>query len=108
APMIAPAGFAPGGIAPAGIAPAGLAFAHDLGRVDYGAATAVDADGRRFALTTTWTTGAIELRLDQASVASARFPIVVDPIVSTFAVDATFTDDFAPDTAYEAGSDTYL
>jgi len=85
-----------------------IRFEHALGRLDYGAAIAIDADGRRFLLTSVWKDGTIEMRLDADAVASARFPLLVDPIVSTFAVDTTSTDDFAPDTAYEAVTDSYL
>lgn len=85
-----------------------IRFENALGSVEYGAAIAIDADGRRFPMSSTWNEGSIELRLDHALLASARFPLVVDPVVSTFAVDASFTDDFGPDTAYEAGTDSYI
>jgi hypothetical protein len=85
-----------------------LAFVNELGRVRYGAATAIDASGRSFELTTTWVNGAIELRLDAGSVAVARFPIVVDPVVSTFDVLGWSMDDYLPDVAYDAATDSYV
>ncbi len=85
-----------------------LRFGNALGHVEYGAPLAIDADGHRYPMSSTWRNGSIELRLDRAALASATFPLVVDPLVSTFAVDASFTDDFGADTAYEAGTDSYL
>jgi hypothetical protein len=85
-----------------------LAFANELGRVQYGAATAIDASGQAFELVTTWVDGAIELRLAASSVAKARFPLVVDPVVSTFAVLTWSLEDQLPDVAYDATSDSYI
>ena len=62
----------------------GLTFADEGGvaRVHYGAATAVDATGRRRAMSTTLVDGGLELRLDAGWLASAAFPLVVDPLVA--------------------------
>ncbi|MCA8953777.1 MAG: hypothetical protein KDE27_29970, partial [Planctomycetes bacterium] len=54
---------------------------HDRAILTYGAATAVDADGRRFAMTTRCVAGTIELALDAVAVANARFPLTVDPLL---------------------------
>lgn len=51
--------------------------------VEYGAATAIDARGRRFPMTTAWDGERIRLGLDAASVASAEFPLLVDPVILT-------------------------
>lgn len=85
-----------------------LAFGCELGRVEYGAAVAIDADGRHFPLATTWNGTAIDLHLDRAALASARFPIVVDPVISTTTFDSSLSDDYTPDVAYEAATDSYL
>ncbi|MEZ6037778.1 MAG: hypothetical protein R3F29_09880 [Planctomycetota bacterium] len=60
-----------------------LSFVDDAGRqiVIYGAATAVDAAGRRQPMTTSFIDGAITLRLDAAWLAGASYPVVVDPLV---------------------------
>jgi hypothetical protein len=50
--------------------------------VDYGAAWAIDAIGRRLDVKTAVVDGAIELRVPAAWLADAAFPVVVDPLVS--------------------------
>lgn len=47
----------------------------------YGAATAIDADGRRFPMTSAYDGERIELRLNARLVNRARFPLLVDPII---------------------------
>ena len=47
----------------------------------YGAATAVDAAGRRAPMTTTFADGNFELALDAAWLADASYPVVVDPYI---------------------------
>ncbi len=49
----------------------------------YGAATAVDAQGRSAAMRTRYEGGSFELVLDGAWLASAQFPVVVDPLMSS-------------------------
>ncbi|MGE0143686.1 MAG: hypothetical protein AB7I19_11195 [Planctomycetota bacterium] len=49
----------------------------------YGAATAIDADGRRFPMDSAFANGEITLRLAGSVVAEARFPLVVDPLVGS-------------------------
>ncbi|MEZ6037173.1 MAG: hypothetical protein R3F29_06810 [Planctomycetota bacterium] len=47
----------------------------------YGAATAIDAGGRRWPMTTACENGEVTLRLDAASLAAAEFPLLVDPLL---------------------------
>ncbi len=60
-----------------------LVFHDDAGKpiLTYGAATAVDARGRRQPMTTEYADGQVRLRLDGAWLAAATFPIVVDPLL---------------------------
>lgn len=51
--------------------------------VGYGAATAIDADGERFAMTTSYANGTVTLQLAAADLARADYPLVVDPLLST-------------------------
>lgn len=62
----------------------GLVFRDAEGRaiLSYGAAIAIDADGDRFAMTTTQANGVVTLTLAAADVARADFPLVVDPLVA--------------------------
>jgi len=85
-----------------------LSFGCALGRVEYGAAVAIDADGRRFPLARMWNGTVIELRLERAALSTARFPLVVDPVISTTTFDSSLIDDYTPDTAYELSTNSYL
>src|SRR5262249_43431290 len=78
------------------------------GGVRYGRATALDANGASTAVATTWTASGIEMRVPATFVAGARFPLVIDPVVSSFAVDSTSPDDFLPDVAYDATTARWL
>lgn len=66
------------------VAGAGVAWcdARGIERVHYGAATAVDARGRRWPMTTTLVAPGLELRLAAAHVAAVEFPLVVDPLLA--------------------------
>lgn len=60
-----------------------VAFYDEQGRklITYGAATAIDAHGARCAMTTEVTENGIVLRLAADWLASASFPVVVDPLI---------------------------
>lgn len=61
----------------------GVRFVDALGRgLHYGRAIAIDALGRRQAMQTQLVDGGLELRLDAAWLATAQFPLVVDPLVA--------------------------
>lgn len=71
----------------AAMAPAGhqsLSFADTQGRelVRYGRAFAIDAGGRRLELATAFDAERVELRVPSAWLASATYPVVVDPLTS--------------------------
>jgi len=51
--------------------------------LSYGAATAVDADGRREPMRTTYRDGAFRLELSGSWLATAAFPVVVDPLIAS-------------------------
>ena len=85
-----------------------MRFESDLGGVRYGRALALDAGGRSTPLATTHADGAIEIRVPAAFLATAALPLTIDPVITTFAVDATTFDDFAPDVAYDAANDRYM
>ncbi len=85
----------------------GIEFANDLGFVRYGKALALDAGGRRLEIESVWNDGAIELRVPAAFLAGARLPLTIDPVISTFTVDNSVSDESSPDIAYEASTATY-
>ncbi|MBL8861006.1 MAG: hypothetical protein JNK02_03260 [Planctomycetes bacterium] len=69
------------------------------GGVRIGGATAVDADGRRLELESRIEAGTIQIEVPEVFVRAARFPLVVDPVYSTNALDG-FTNECAlPDIA---------
>jgi hypothetical protein len=86
----------------------GLRFESDEGGLGYARAQAFDAGGRTRALETRFESGGIEIRVPAEFIASARFPLVIDPVIATFPVDVTTDDDFAPDVAYDATTDRYF
>lgn len=61
-----------------------LVFCDQVGRaiIDYGRATAIDANGQAFAMTTGHADGVITLRLSAADLSRACMPLVVDPLIS--------------------------
>lgn len=80
---------------------AGVEFGNDLGFVSYSQALALDAAGARTSLATSWVDGAIEIVVPQEFLATARFPLSIDPLFTTYTVDATAEDDSSPDIAFE-------
>src|SRR6185369_14818878 len=61
-----------------------LEFAASLGSVRYGRATAIDAWGAVVSAPTQLVDSGIEITVPAAFLASARFPLTVDPVISTF------------------------
>jgi hypothetical protein len=79
-----------------------------LGVVRYGEAVAIDARGERAALALTIEEGQIALRVPAEFLASASYPLVIDPVLRTFAIDTAATDTTEPDAAYDAANDVWL
>jgi hypothetical protein len=86
----------------------GIEFSGEFGRVNYGRATAIDAQGRRAAATTELENGAIRIRVDAGFVATAALPLVIDPVVTTFPIDNSAHDNYWADSAYDAGNHRWL
>lgn len=87
---------------------AGLEFCGELGRVTYGRATAIDAAGRRAEAATELEGGAITIRVDAGFLAGATLPLTIDPLVSTFNIDAGGGDDYWADSAYDAANHVWI
>jgi hypothetical protein len=85
-----------------------LEFRSEYGRMTYARAVAIDASGRRAAAATELRDGAITIRVDAEFLASAALPLVIDPVVSIFDIDATSYDDYRPDVAYDANTQRWL
>jgi len=79
---------------------------HGLG-VDIGEVLGIDANGDRCTGSKRLVDGKLELSLPAQFVESARYPIELDPLISTATQALAGTDNDFPDVAYDAASDTY-
>lgn len=86
----------------------GLEMKNEFGRVTYGHATAIDARGNRWSAATTIVEDGVEIRVDAAFLAHAVLPLVVDPLVTTFAIDNTSFDDYLGDVSYDVTNNRWL
>ena len=85
----------------------GLRWSNALGAVNYSRAVLVDADGNRTPVLTERSGDAIEIRVPAEVIARAAFPIVIDPVIGTFTVDNSTSDDLNPDIAFDATNKVY-
>jgi hypothetical protein len=87
----------------------GFVFSSALGGVRYGRATAIDAAGRTLALTSSLDDGAIVVHVPAEFVAAATLPLVVDPVVTAFAVAVgPGLDDQRAESAYDETAARWL
>lgn len=87
---------------------AGWKFMNERGHVAYGAATAVDAEGRTAPLVEAWVNGGLEIVVPSAFLESATFPLTVDPVFATFRGEDDSDNQIAVDIAYDVANDTYI
>jgi hypothetical protein len=85
----------------------GLELSNELGAVRIGRADVLDAAGSRLESATTLGAGAIEVRVPATALASAQWPVTIDPVVSTFTINGAATDDFNARDAYDADSNRW-
>lgn len=86
-----------------------LRFVNEHGGVDYGSATAIDASGRTLALERTFDGDAIGIVVPADFADSARYPLVIDPVISSFGVfTGTPQDESSPDVAYNSTTQQFL
>ena len=86
----------------------GFSWSNELGGVRYGRATALDAAGRKLALSTELVGDEIIIVVPAAFVAEAALPLVVDPIVATFSVDLSTYDDRFSDCVHDTTNGRWL
>ncbi|MBK8098649.1 MAG: hypothetical protein IPK26_16175 [Planctomycetes bacterium] len=80
-----------------------------IGAVTLGAVTGIDAKGLRVAGTARIDGPRLELALPAAFVASASYPLVLDPLIGVeFDPTAAGNSDSTPDVAYDATNDKFL
>jgi hypothetical protein len=82
----------------------GFEFASELGRVEYGRATAVDALGQTLELDCRLETDAISIRVPAAFVEGARLPLVIDPYVLSFGVETAPVNSLSGDVSHSTGN----
>ncbi len=90
------------------VAGAGLEFANDLGAVRYGAAVAIDGAGRRTPVSSAFENGRLVLTVPDAFVRAAELPLVIDPLITTFAVATNALDTFEADVAHDGATGNWI
>lgn len=86
----------------------GLRFANAWGGVDCRDAVVIDSAGRRLEIELARGGSSIELRVPASFLEQAAWPVTIDPLWSTFSIDTTALDDFAPDVSHDASVDTWI
>ncbi len=86
---------------PSAADPGGFEWTSAHGSVRYGRATVLDAAGASAALSTRFVDGALEIRVPASFLATARYPLTIDPVISTFGVDDSDRADFFADITYD-------
>lgn len=88
---------------------AALVFSDGDGRaiLAYGAAVAVDANGRKASMTTAFEDDEISLHLDAGWLETAAFPVVVDPLLGNVALFATANPPTNGDVVHDGMSGQY-
>lgn len=86
----------------------GFTWSNELGSVKYSRAFVREADGRRVPVESRSSASGVEIVVGRDYLATATFPLVVDPVVSTFAVDTNGYDSYDSDAAYDLTTDRYL
>ena len=86
----------------------GFVFSNEHGGVRYGRATALDASGAMLELTSELRDQSIVIHVPADFVQRAQLPLIVDPVVSTFDVDASTFDDQYSDCVYDTTSSRWL
>jgi len=86
----------------------GFTFSNALGSVHYGRAFVREADGTRVPVVSRAVFGGVEIVVGREYLDRATFPLVVDPVISTFAIDTVTYDALHADVAYDLTTDRYL
>jgi hypothetical protein len=79
----------------------GIEFKNDFGSVHCSSAIAIDANGKRVEVPMVLGEGHLALTVPAAFVAAAKFPLTIDPVITTFAPDTSTAVTTSPDVAYD-------
>lgn len=86
----------------------GFEFFNDFGHALYGRAVALDASGARLELATELRDGLLRFTVPASFVARAALPLVIDPVLASFGIEATPTDTLSPDVTYDTAGTAIL
>lgn len=87
---------------------AGWVFSNEYGEVRYGAAKAIDARGRELALETEVSAALLVLRVPADFAEAAAYPLLIDPVIAAFGIEALPAESFAPDVCFDATGQNVL
>jgi hypothetical protein len=87
---------------------AGFRFENELGAATYSRAFVLDAAGRKQGIETRLENGQIALEVPAAFLATAEFPITIDPIGSTHSLDVSTEESINADIAYDGTLNRYM
>src|SRR5262249_36769274 len=73
----------------------------------YSRAVVVDARGERTSVDTSFAGGAISIRVPSSVLETAAFPVVIDPLITSFTVDNSTHDDTHPDIADDSTNNVH-
>ncbi|MEM6673583.1 MAG: hypothetical protein AAF726_12125 [Planctomycetota bacterium] len=86
---------------------AGFSFDSDLGSVEYGGATAIDASGARCDLHQELTDSGLRIVVPADFVAAAALPLTIDPILSTYSFTSNTRRQVDLDVSYAGPDEIY-
>ena len=86
----------------------GLHFSCELGGVNYGFAAVLDAGGAVLAASTRWTGDSIAISVTKEALEGAQWPITIDPLISTSAIDDFMGNLTEPDVSYDISTNRTL
>lgn len=79
----------------------GFRFSGSRGGVNYGTATVLDANGRSLAIESRLEAGEIQIEVPEGFLRSARLPVIVDPLITTYVIADTNTNTSRGGVAYD-------
>jgi len=88
--------------------PEGFRFSGNRGYVGYSRALVTDAAGRVAPVPTVWAAGAIKITVPELFLREAVFPVIIDPVITTFSINSAGEDDRWPDVAYDLTTHRFL
>jgi len=86
----------------------GIELRGEYGSVHYGRACVRHADGSKVALATSVLGQGIQIHIGAEILAKETFPLVIDPVVSTYSVDLSVEDQVESDLSYDFTTDRHL